>query len=148
MTRSTGRRRSWRRLRSLGVEPDELAAARARAHLLDTGPKVAAAAQLAARLERILARLWGRPIDELLAELHEYPGEPLPAEYVAEFERMDEINPADSQLAEALSQLALGPAAGTPGPASPAPPAAPAGAVVDDLPDVGGIIRNWVGCRR
>jgi DNA-binding response OmpR family regulator len=130
-----------RRLRSLGVEPDEMAAARSRAHLLDTGPKVAAAAQLAARLEEILARQWGRPIDELLAELHNYPGEPLPAGYVAEFGRMDEINPADSQLAEALSQLALGGATGRPGPASPAPPSGPVAdglaAVGADFPELG-----------
>ncbi len=133
-----------RRLRSLGIERDDLAAARARAHLLDTGPKVAAAAQLAARLEGILARLWGRPIDELLAELRDYQGEPLPAGYVAEFERMDEINPADSQLADALSQLALR-----------RPPASPARRPRHPGPErwwmtcpaSGRTIRNWVGCR-
>src|SRR5260370_10791383 len=118
-----------RRLGLLKVVPDGAWADRERAHLLGTGPKVAAAAQLTARLERIVAEQWGRPLDELVAALHAYRGEPLPEGYVGEFARMGEINPADSYLAEALSRLSLAPAED----AVPIVPAAPAGPVVDDL---------------
>jgi hypothetical protein len=96
------------RLRRLQGVPHRAAADRLRAQLLDTGPKAAAAAQLAARFERIVAQQWTEPLDHLLAALSDYVREPLPAWYADEFNRLAEIDPADSDLAEVLSRLALG----------------------------------------
>jgi hypothetical protein len=106
-----------------GVVTDRL-----RAHLLDTGPKAAAAAQLTARMERILARGWREPLDGLLAVLREYASEPLPDWYTAEFERLAEINPDDTDLAEALSRLSLA--------ARPERTLAPADPAVGDLTEI------------
>jgi hypothetical protein len=80
---------------------------RLRAQLLDTGPKAAEAAQLAAVMERVLSSEWNRPLEYQLGALSEYDREPLPDWYTAEFERRPEIDPTDTDLARALSQLSI-----------------------------------------
>ena len=95
------------RLRLLRKAPAGTAADRVRAHLLDTGPKAAAAAQLTTRFEGVLARRWTEPLDDLLAALAQYGSEPLPYWYATEFARLPEIDPTDLELAQALTRLQI-----------------------------------------
>ena len=97
-----------RRLRDLRSAATP-AADRMRAHLLDTGPKAAAAAQLTSRVEAILEHRWTEPLADLLAALSDYASEPLPDWYAAEFGNLADIDPTDAELSQALDRLALAP---------------------------------------
>ena len=103
------------RARALLRKLDRLAQAptpeadRLRAQLLDTGPKAAEAAQLAAVMERVLSAEWNRPLEHQLATLRAFDREPLPTWYAEEFfSHRHRIDPTDTELAQALNQLRIG----------------------------------------
>ncbi|HMH90787.1 MAG TPA: hypothetical protein VK586_06830, partial [Streptosporangiaceae bacterium] len=126
------------RLGEVRQAPGTAPAERLTAQLRDSGSKVAGSARLGGTFEDLLAGRWAEPADELLAALRDYASRPLPDWYLDEFRRLGEVDPADTELAAALSRLTLPAGPGhEPVPAEPAPavpaPAAPAPAVVDDL---------------
>ncbi|HET6213543.1 MAG TPA: hypothetical protein VFE14_11835 [Micromonosporaceae bacterium] len=116
-----------RALQQIRQNPGTALADQLRAQLHDSGPKVAAVAQLAGAVEELLAEHWTKPVDQLLADLHNFQARPYPDWYLAEFtHRLPEFDPTD-ELSAALSQLTL-----QPGPAHPPEPRA-ADPAVDEI---------------
>src|SRR5260370_803469 len=85
-------------LRQIRQDRGTAQAARLAALLRDTGPKVIAAVQLNAPLDRLLGGRWARPVEVLLGALREYASEDVPDWYLDELGRLGAVDPAHAEL--------------------------------------------------